>query len=341
LASTGGPGRIVRTIGANLDKPEEIFLFPKLFRIKSWYRRNDITTLELRLDFRQGIYILGELSFDDSDLGVFNIDYIDRLVELDRNRKSIEWSKPAALIERKELLPVPDQMIEHLERAGETFDVDYRAMVESFLAFLEEQKSLTLFTNNSYGLTSLLGESEEEFRRLCYSYANAEKSERALELAGVYERKIEQAVRSVKSVDPPALDAKEEIALARVESFRLACKSLLNKAINLHFLEQPEYRGGGVQVKSYVDPLRAEAEAVATGLESRVDEYMRFASELIKEMEDLEQEFVARAETITSVEAPMSRYSIQVLRVARAWLPYWRAEYRLSGQDRTILIRAY
>jgi hypothetical protein len=341
VASTGGPGKIIRTIGANLDKPEETFLFPKLFRIKSWYRRNDIPFLELRLDFHQGIYILGELSFDDSDLGVFNIDYIDRLIELNRNRKSIDWSKPAELIERRALLPVPDGMIEHLERAGETYDVDYRAVVQSFLDFLEERKSLTLFTNDSYGLTSLLGEPEEEFRRLCYSYANAEKSERALELAMVYERKIEQAVLGLKSVDPPALDAKEEIALTRVEDFRLACKSLLNKAINLQFLEQQEYRGAEKHVQSYVDLLHKEAEALGADLESRNEEFRSFSAELIHELEDLEQEFVVRAESITAVEAPISRFSIQVLRVARVWLPYWSAEYRMGGQDRNLLIKAY
>ncbi len=341
MGSTRGPGRIVRTIDADLDHPEETFLFPKLFRIKSWYRRNEISLLELRLEFHPGIYVLGELSLDDSDLGIFNIDYIDRLIELDRKRKSIDWSKPVALIERRSLLPVPDEMVEHLVRESERFDVDYHSTAQSFLDFLEEQKSLTLFTNDSYGITSLLGESEDEFRKLCYSYANAEKSERALELGMVFERKIEQSSRSLGRVDPPALDDREEIALARVEDFRLACKSMLNKAINLQFLEQQEYQVEGSHVENYINMLRAEAESIVSGLEFRREDFSSFADELLEKFEDLESEFVVKAENITAVEAPLSKFSIQILRVARVWLPYWGAEYSLGEEERSLLIKAY
>ncbi|HUX08908.1 MAG TPA: hypothetical protein VMX35_16535 [Acidobacteriota bacterium] len=341
MGSTRGPGRIVRTIDADLDHPEETFLFPKLFRIKSWYMRNEITSLELRLEFHHGVYVLGELSFDDSDFGVFNIDYIDRLIELDRKRRSIDWSRPVALIARRSLMPVPDEMVEHLVRESENISVDYHSVAQSFLDFLEEQKSLTLFTNNSYGITSLLGESEDEFRKLCYSYANAEKSERALELGMVFERKIDQIARSYERVDPPAMDAREEIALAWVEDFRLACKSLLNKAINLQILEQQEYQVEGSHVDTYIDTLKADAESIVSGLESRREDFISFANGLIEEFKNLESEFVTKAESINSVEAPLSKFSIQILRVARVWLPYWGAEYSLGDEERSLLIKAY
>ena len=306
--------------------------------MRSWYRRNDIELLDLRLEFTQGIYLLAELSFDDSDLGVFNIDYIDRLIELDRKSKNIDWASPAAIIDRRMLMPVPDAMLEHLKRESVEIEFDLRAVAQSFLSYLEEQSSLTLFINDSYGIRSLSGESIDEFRRLCRDYANAEKSERSLELGTVFERKIEQAVGRLQVAASPALNAKEEMAIAHADDFRLACKSLLSKAINLQFLEH-----GSDEVESpdaYVSALTAEIETVAASLEHFVADFQAFASELLESFSEIELEISEKVENINAVASPLSKCSIKLLRVSHVWLPYWRAEYTLSGEERTLLLKA-
>ncbi len=185
-------GDHTETIEIDFDNPEQTFLFPVLFHFERWYRRHKIGDLELRLEFFPGIYLLAELSIDDSDLGVFNLEYVDRLIELDKRRRVIDWSAPAAVISRRLLRPVPDAMLEYLLRNSVKHGFDFGALAESFLSFLKEQNKLTLLFNESFGLHSSSGDSVEEFRRVCRDYANAEKAELALDLGRVYQRKIEQ-----------------------------------------------------------------------------------------------------------------------------------------------------
>ena len=337
-------GNIVRTIDVDLDNPEQTFLFPKTYRFRRWYRGVETDSLELRLEFSQGLYVLAELSFDDSDLGVFNIDYIDRLIELDKNRKSIDWSSPAALIDRRSLLPVPDEMLDYFRREVDEIDFELSAAVDSFVSFLEEQRSLTLYINDSYGLKSLSGDSEEEFRRLCREYANPEKSERALELVAVFETKIQQAIGRLQSFSQPALDAEQEIGVAHTENFFLACESLLGKAINLLFLDQQGENEVRIKADAdrFTEALRRETDEIAAGLECFGEEFERFASELIEEFGALESEFEVKLGNITAIEAPLSKSTIQILRVAQVWLPYWRAEYSTKIEEyNSVLIQAY
>ena len=236
------------------------------------------------------------------------------------------------------LMPVPDSMIEHLERESIHIEFDLHAVAQSFLVYLEEQSSLNLFINDSYGIRSLSGESIDEFRRLCHDYANAEKSERSLELGAVFERKIEQAVGRLQVAAQPALNAKEEMAIAHVDDFRLACKSALSKAINLQFLEH-----GGEEIQSpdaYANALTVEMDAMAGSLEHFISDFQAFAAELLESFSEIEREISEKVENIHAVAAPLSKCTIRLLRVSHVWLPYWRAEYTLSGEERTLLLKA-
>ena len=334
-------GRVVRTIDIDYGNLEHTFLFPNLFRFRRWFRGKNISALELRLEFVPGIYLLSELSFDDSDLGVFKLNYIDRLIELDKRRRTIDWAAPAAIINRRFLRPVPDAMLEYLERNSVDIDFDFEALSDSFLAYLEEQSQLTLMSNDNFGLFSSSAESEEEFRQFCMDYANAEKSERALELGAFYDRKIQQILGRLQNQALATKGPKQEVDVALVRDFEMACESLLNKAINLHVTENRPESGkesGGAQYRSTMEDQRKALEA---GLERLQGEFREFSSPLIEEFASLEDEVNEKALTITTVEVPLARCTIQLLRVSRVWLPYWYSEYRMNGRDESKVFKAF
>ncbi len=340
-AEEGPKGRAVRTIEVDFDNPEQTFLFPNIHKLRSWYRRAKTDVLDLMLEFRPGFYILSELSFDDSDLGVFKIEYIDRLIELDRRKRQIDWAAPAAVINRRSLRPLPDAILGSLAGHGKRIEYDFRAMADSFLAFLSEQSSLTILKNESFSLYSSFGESEEEFRQACHDHANAEKSETALELGAVFERKLQQAVTRLDVPSPSSKEQDEQVVRARVEDLRLACKSLIIRAINLHVLEPHLALLDRPSTESYIELLQAEAGRLAGGLEGFGEAFSQFSAELIDKFGAIEREVNAKADDIVGVDVPLARCTIQLLRVAQVWLPYWQADYRKGGRAKTSLLKGY
>lgn len=335
-------GKVVRTIEVDFDSLEHTFLYPSISRLKKWLSRSEISTLELRLEYHPGIFILTELSFDDSDLGVFFIEYVDRLIELGTKERQIDWTKPAAIIDRRLLRPVPELMLDYLARNSGDLEIDFHRLAEQFLTFLSERSHLTLLSNENYRQFSAFGESDEEFKQLCFRYAGAEKSERALALEDVFKRKILQLTGRLEKEAPAGGGAREELARTGIEDLDLACKSLLTKSINLFILEQhPDFGWRAPDIDNYLAALTADIDRLGGRLDLFKEEFAHFAKEIVEVFGDLEQEVNAKAMEINTVEVPLAKCAIQLLRVSQVWLPYWQGEFREGGESRSELIKAF
>jgi hypothetical protein len=335
-------GKNVRSIEIDLDNPEQTYLFPSTSNLKRWYNNTKISSLELRLDYLPGIFILTELSVDDSDLGIFNIEYVDRLIELDRKEKHIDWSKPAAVIDRRTLRPVPEQMQEYLKRNSGNLEFDFGHLANSFLAFLSERNQLTLLSNDHYKQVSAFGESEEDFRELCLEHAGTEKSEQAVKLGEFFERLILQNISRLRQENPDDGGRRAELISTGIEDFHLASKSLLAKAINLQLLDyQADQAGLPKDPEAYVSILKAESDRLAGGLEVFKEEYKQLSKQITESFGNLEREVISKASAITTIVVPLAKSSIQLLRISRVWLPYWQAEYREGDTSKNRMIKAF
>lgn len=331
--------KISQSVEIDFNNPEQSFLYPRLLRLINWLKKTKFKNVKVILTFVPGIYLFSELTHDARNLGVFNLKYVDSLVELHRDEK-VNWSKRAAVIDKLWLRPVPDEQIDYFHQQSDYDEFEFKYIADSFLQYVSEQSSLKILINESYGLISSIGESEEEFKRTCNEYALLEKAEEALELERSFYRDIVQATEGMRHAVKLASKSQQELLISQIENFEAGCKLLLNKAINLLGVDQQNDETIS-SYGNYSDTLTAEADRISSSVEIKKNEFDRFTLNLTEAFSEVEKDAAARAMSIRSVEVPPSMCTLELLRVTKVWLPYWKTRYTVAEEIKEELVRAY
>lgn len=324
----------------DFSNPEQSFATPHLARLRTWLRRARYDAVKVVLKFKPGIFLFSELTWDDRDTGVYNSRYISKLSILDSDH-NIDWAKATAVVDRKELRPVPDTMTAYLEKQCNVADLDFLALTESFLRFISEQSSLQILVNENYGIYSSIGESVEEFSKVCLDIASLQKSEKALSLAAIVDREMRQNIDGMFHALDRELENKRDVVRSRIEDFELACKRLLNKAISLHVLDVHHGENGSSRATDYNDALIAESNTILETLDSFQDEFRKSSDDLIVRFGEIESIANGEALDINIIEIPPSSCSLQLIRVSEVWLPFWSVRYSADGTEKEKSIKAF
>ena len=331
---------INQPVEIDLENPDQSYIFPKLKRLNTWLSRKSFDSLEATLKFLPGIYILSELTHDDTDLGIYKARYIDNLVQLEDERK-VDWASSSGLLDRRVLRPLPEAMNDYLSGQHSTTDFDFQLLVNSYLMFVTDHQNLKTLSNDSFHIHSRFGQSEDEFREVCFNHAFLEKSERALKLAEVMDRELQQNRTSIFNELSAKQIQSEEETFALAENYELMCKSLLNKAISWHNLGNYQKSGPGKAPQRYEAVLLEEMKRLSQECDQFKSEFIKFGERLIEKFTEIEYEANYRASNITTVQVPPSNCSLRLLRVCKVWLPFWNINYSSEGREKTRMIRAY
>lgn len=324
----------------DLENPDQNYIFPKLKRLNNWLKRKSCDTVETMLKFMPGIYILSELTHDDTDLGIYKARYIDNLVQLSEDR-NIDWASSSGLLDRRVLRPLPMEMDSYLQGQHSNTDFDFKLLLNSYFMFVTDQQNLKTLSNDSFHLYSRFGQSEDEFKEICFNQAFLEKSEKALKLAEIVDREMQQNKSNLlKELVSKQVNSEEEIT-SQADNYESLCKSLLNKAISLHNLEAYQKTQQLKNPQSYEDSLRAELDKLSRECEVFKTEFMKFGERLIGHFSEIEYEANYKANNISTVQVPPSNCSLRLLRVVQVWLPHWNIRYSLDGREENKMIKAY
>lgn len=332
--------RISQAADIDYERPELVFIAPGVSRLKAWLRREYFRLATVKLRFSPGLYIFSSLTADDRDLGVYSTRYLDTVIEVQKQRR-ITLARTPVTIDRRELRPAPEGMITWLREQDGVGPFDFAHLLERFVRSLAEMETIVILSNETFNLVSSFGDTEEEFRETCNDIASIEKSERALELASVIDREMQQNMAHLRRHVTDVQKNKQEVVGAQLEGFELACKRLLNKAISMHVLDPQPLEGGASRSVNYSDSLAAEAEDLAAAQGRYQAEFRNFARSLIERFSEIEQEINAKAAAIGKTDVPPSSCSLQVLRAAIAWLPFWAIQFTADGGQKEKMIRAF
>jgi hypothetical protein len=315
-------------------------LYPSATRLITWFNRGTFTDAEVKLGFTPGFFVFSELTCDDRDTNLFDSRYITTLLPLE-NEHAPNWSQPSVSADRDQLRPLPDNFYAVLEAQTNINHANFSLLLESYINHIKDRNKLTLLFNDSYKIFATAGESFDEFKEMCISYALTEKSEKALKLAMRYDREIQQLDTGLSHESQLNSGKNSDEKVEQIESLQLACNRFLNKAVSLHVLDVQETDEASIRWTNYGETLRAEAAEIIDSLEVFKEEFTRFSSNLIDDFSELEKETNEKALDIESLNIPLSSCSMRILRVEKVWLPRWNIRYYKSGKLVEYNFRAY
>lgn len=323
-----------------IEEPEERFMNPKMTRLRSWLVRSQFDESEVKLIFRPGIFIFSEVNFDDRDTGVYESRYVTTLLPLPAD-KAPDWTSPSVSVDRSMLRPLSgndqDMMHHHFGSSHLVFE----SLLQSYVNFLNERSKFQLFHNEAYDVYSSFGESFEEFREVCIDYALLEKSERALKLSTQVDLELQHQVSDISHALVGQGENESDEALEKVEAFKSACRQLLNKAVSLHVLDVNVSDEASIRWTNYTDTLRQEADTICSRLDKHSTEFQKFSDTLIERFSEIEKETNQKAIDIETLEVPLSRTSMRILRVEKVWLPYWNIRSEKDSKFRERVFKAH
>ncbi|MCX7855790.1 MAG: hypothetical protein N2556_07440, partial [Anaerolineae bacterium] len=285
-----------------------------------------ILAMERQLVYHPRLLAIGTVHLSDEKVGLRHTERVVRLLEPPPPPAQPDWEEgkvsiaPESLSQRPlgegvyRLLPPP------LAQAAQ-----YTRWNRLFSDFLYRNIRLTLWYNPVLKVYSRPGESERDFRRRCEDVARARRDEEAAQVRARYEKQMarlqQQMWREQQELtqDQVELDArKREEALSYGEA-----------ALNLLTRRRPSYMISSVSRKRRLTQQAEadvkESEETLRVLQKQLD---NLTVQMEKELEAVNDRWVAALEEIRPVEVAPRRTDVMVDYCGLAWVPFWEVEGR-------------
>jgi hypothetical protein len=328
---------VSQPIVIDFENPVHTWVFPRNENLLRWFRRYNIQSVSVEQVYFPALFVFSELNCEAHGMGLYVSRNLSALMPI-KEYWPTSGKLKAIPMDRRQLQPASEDLISQIAGKSNLLAIDPHVPLESYIEFVGGSEKLSIFFNDSFQLFAAGGDSEEDFKAVCYDLAMHEKSKHAQEIAEVVDRELQQNVAALRR-DAQAPDG--TAAPEQVEQFQVACKRILSKAINAHILSPTAAESADQRNIDYRQFLLTEMEIMITNLDNYSDELRKFTNSLVLKFGEIEKDANEKAENISSVAVPLSTCHLRVLKIAYAWLPFWKVRYSDNKEIKESILRAY
>ncbi|MCK9357297.1 MAG: type IV secretion system DNA-binding domain-containing protein [Dehalococcoidia bacterium] len=283
-----------------------------------------------RLLYEPGLLSASQVGFVDKKTGARLDRNFVTITELTEEALAVDWSQAQEIT-------VPLEDLERAAPAGAAFSplpaaagraASYTAWKRDLATWLYGTQTIELFSFSGLKMTSLPGESEQDFRFRVVQAARERRDEETEKLRQKYEAKVSNLRNQILKAEQAVDREEEQMKQQKTQT-----------AISLGATVLGAFLGGGRGIASSIGRMTTTARGAGRTMKEgkdigRAEESL---DALKKRMAQLEEDFRADADRIGAdadpTKAPLERLTLRpsktnvVVRViALGWLPYWQRE---------------